>query len=58
MGVDVLGEMPVVGGVGEGGDKGVPFMLSGDGVEEGAGEWKKVMKGIAGKVWGVLRLDG
>ncbi|TDL20245.1 P-loop containing nucleoside triphosphate hydrolase protein [Rickenella mellea] len=57
MGVDVLGEMPVVPGVGEGGDKGVPFMLSGDGAEDGAEEWRKVMGGVAGKVWDVLRLD-
>jgi len=57
LGVDVLGELPLVPGVSEGGDKGAPYaLLSGGkaGSADGGDEWKEVMKGVAGRVWRFL----
>lgn len=48
----VLGELPLVPGVSDGGDAGVPYMLAGgDGGGKGGEEWKGTMKGLAGRVW-------
>jgi len=57
MGVDVLGALPIVGGVSGGGDRGVPFMLTSSGLnsEQGKGEgektWRGVMEDVADRVW-------
>ncbi|KAK0216989.1 P-loop containing nucleoside triphosphate hydrolase protein [Armillaria fumosa] len=49
MEVDVLGELPLVLGVSEGGDSGVPYALTGQNEA-----WNEVMRGIAEKVWAKL----
>ncbi|KAK0473340.1 ParA/MinD ATPase like-domain-containing protein [Armillaria novae-zelandiae] len=49
MEVDVLGELPLVPGVSEGGDSGVPYALSGRNEA-----WNDVMRGVAEKVWASL----
>ncbi|KAK0477702.1 P-loop containing nucleoside triphosphate hydrolase protein [Armillaria luteobubalina] len=49
MEVDVLGELPLVLGVNEGGDSGVPYALTGRNEA-----WNEVMRGVAEKVWASL----
>ncbi|KAJ3746258.1 P-loop containing nucleoside triphosphate hydrolase protein [Lentinula detonsa] len=54
----IVGELPLVVDVGRGGEKGVPYALSGRGVlgETDAGKiWQEVMKTIAERIWGELR---
>ena len=50
MGAKVLGELPLVGGVSEASDRGIPYMLVGDGNPE----WKDTMKNVAKDVWEAL----
>ncbi|CAL1710728.1 unnamed protein product [Somion occarium] len=50
VGAKVLGELPLVGGVSEASDHGVPYMLVGEGNQE----WKGTMSRIAGEVWDSL----
>lgn len=60
LGVDVLGELPLVQGVSSGGDHGVPYALVVDETnKDGVGglEWKKTMDSVAGKVWNLLPLN-
>jgi len=56
LGVDVLGELPLVQGVSSGGDQGVPYALVAEEkrkVQDGAGgiEWRATMENVADKVW-------
>ncbi|KAF7800160.1 hypothetical protein EIP86_011406 [Pleurotus ostreatoroseus] len=55
LGVDVLGELPLVPMVSEASDRGVPYMLSRSGVS-GSDEWSASMARIAGDVWKSLKL--
>lgn len=50
VGAKVLGELPLVGGVSEASDHGVPYML----VNDGNKEWKSTMQNIAKDVWEAL----
>ncbi|KAK7690768.1 hypothetical protein QCA50_005867 [Cerrena zonata] len=50
VGAKILGELPLVGGVSEASDHGVPYML----VNDGNKEWKSTMKNIANDVWEAL----
>lgn len=59
LGVDVLGELPLVPGVSSGGDQGVPYALVGDTEKQaqdgvGGADWKATMESVAGKVWSSL----
>jgi len=59
LGVDILGELPLLQGVSLSGDQGTPYALVVDektNAEDGAGgmEWKKTMESVAGKVWSSL----
>jgi len=59
LGVDILGELPLVPGVSSGGDHGVPYALIVDektNVKDGVGgvAWKTTMESVAGKVWSSL----
>ncbi|KAI0079175.1 P-loop containing nucleoside triphosphate hydrolase protein [Panus rudis PR-1116 ss-1] len=51
VGANVLGELPLVAGVSEASDKGVPYMLTGN---EANAEWKNSMTKIATQVWQAL----
>lgn len=56
LGVDILGELPLVQGVSSGGDQGVPYALIVDkktNEVDGMGgvAWKTTMENVAGKVW-------
>ncbi|RPD63149.1 P-loop containing nucleoside triphosphate hydrolase protein [Lentinus tigrinus ALCF2SS1-6] len=55
-GVDVLGELPLVPGVSQGGDRGVPYALynAQEAGEAGGKQWKDTMAGVASKVWQFL----
>ncbi|KDQ55444.1 hypothetical protein JAAARDRAFT_59943 [Jaapia argillacea MUCL 33604] len=55
LGVEVLGDLPIVGGVSARGDFGVPYVLAPT-AEDGENgiRWKETMEGIAEKVWGKL----
>ncbi|KAL6304486.1 P-loop containing nucleoside triphosphate hydrolase protein [Sparassis latifolia] len=57
LGVDVLGELPLVPGVSSGGDKGIPYALaSADAVPDGGREqWLATMDDIASRVWQSLK---
>ncbi|KAK0235264.1 P-loop containing nucleoside triphosphate hydrolase protein [Armillaria nabsnona] len=52
MEVDVLGELPLVPDVSEGGDSGVPYALTGRNEA-----WNEVMRGVAEKVWATLHVS-
>ncbi len=52
MEVDVLGELPLVPGVSEGGDSGIPYALSARNEA-----WNEVMRGVAEKVWATLHVS-
>ncbi|KAI0361845.1 P-loop containing nucleoside triphosphate hydrolase protein [Trametes cingulata] len=55
-GVEVLGELPLVPGVSQGGDRGVPYALSSTSTSDPGGkEWKETMAGVASKVWQFLQ---
>lgn len=54
LGIDILGELPLIPGVSEGGDRGVPYALtSSDPAMDGRGgkQWIEVMEGVGAKVW-------
>jgi ATP-binding protein involved in chromosome partitioning len=54
LGVNVIGELPLVPRVSTSSDAGLPFMLSTDTL--GGGEiWRDVMKNAAAKVWQSIR---
>ncbi|KAH9921941.1 P-loop containing nucleoside triphosphate hydrolase protein [Epithele typhae] len=56
-GADVLGELPLVQGVSQVGDRGVPYMLSSEadgGGSPGGKQWKETMSQVASKVWDYL----
>ena len=56
-GVDVLGELPLVPGVSQGGDRGIPYALqssSSASPDAGGEQWRETMAGVAGKVWQFL----
>ncbi|KAK0199865.1 P-loop containing nucleoside triphosphate hydrolase protein [Desarmillaria ectypa] len=56
MEVDVLAELPLVPGVSEGGDSGIPYALSGRNENEAGGKaWNEAMKSVAEKVWATLQ---
>ena len=55
--VDVLGELPLVPGVSQGGDRGVPYALhsgSGGSMDAGGKQWKETMADVAARVWQFL----
>lgn len=56
--VDVLGELPLVPGVSEGSDKGVPYMLAEKGADDGENvggkEWRDGLFSVAEKLWKML----
>ena len=54
VGAKVLGELPLVGGVSEASDRGIPYMLVGDGNPE----WKDMMKNVAKDVWEAVETLG
>ena len=55
LGVNVLGELPLVPGVSESSDQGFPHMLArGDSQDDK--RWKDVMQTIAGSVWKSLQV--
>ncbi|KAF7977554.1 hypothetical protein HWV62_3346 [Athelia sp. TMB] len=60
VGVDVLGELPLVPGVSSGGDEGVPYALTSRTEKDGAGgaEWRSTMDAIAARVWASLSNNG
>ncbi|KAI0946899.1 hypothetical protein AcW1_010227 [Taiwanofungus camphoratus] len=54
LGIDILGELPLIPGVSEGGDRGVPYALTSiDPAMDGRGgkQWIEVMEGVGAKVW-------
>ncbi|KZP05751.1 P-loop containing nucleoside triphosphate hydrolase protein [Athelia psychrophila] len=56
LGVDVLGELPLVPGVSAGGDEGTPYALAPRAGHDGVGgvEWKATMDSVAASVWAEL----
>ncbi|KAI0662625.1 P-loop containing nucleoside triphosphate hydrolase protein [Cubamyces menziesii] len=54
--VNVLGELPLVPGVSQGGDRGVPYALysAAEASDPGGKEWKETMASVAGQVWQFL----
>ncbi|KZP09184.1 P-loop containing nucleoside triphosphate hydrolase protein [Athelia psychrophila] len=56
LGVDVLGELPLVPGVSAGGDEGTPYALAPRAGHDGVGgvEWKATMDNVAARVWAEL----
>ncbi|OBZ77303.1 Iron-sulfur protein IND1 [Grifola frondosa] len=57
LGVDILGELPLVPDVSVGGDKGVPFaLMNGEQTGESGGkEWKETLENATAKVWQFLQ---
>src|SRR3984957_16628695 len=53
LGVEVLGELPLVTGVSEGGDRGIPYALHDEG--PGGRQWKVTMSDVAAKVWNAMQ---
>ena len=60
MGVPMLAEFPVLGGMSWGGDRGVPYALLGESIlskegdgsqQEAGGRWKEAMSDVASRVW-------
>jgi ATP-binding protein involved in chromosome partitioning len=54
LGVPVLGELPLAGGVSTGGDQGIPYALV-ESEEEGGRRWKAVMSEVAESVWNSMQ---
>jgi hypothetical protein len=50
MGIRILGELPLVGGVSTEGDRGTPYVLS-----QSDSEWANKMKDVAADVWQTLQ---
>ncbi|KAG2124373.1 P-loop containing nucleoside triphosphate hydrolase protein [Suillus clintonianus] len=59
LGIPLLAQLPLVGGVSWGGDHGIPFVLEGThgGAKDGrAGEmWRDAMNEAASKIWGLVQ---
>jgi ATP-binding protein involved in chromosome partitioning len=58
LGIPLLAQLPLVGGVSWGGDRGIPYVLEGKngGEKDGrAGDvWRDAMNEAAGKIWGLV----
>lgn len=58
LGIPLLAQLPLVGGVSWGGDRGIPYVLEGKngGDKDGrAGEmWRDAMNEAASKIWGLV----
>ncbi|KAG1852893.1 P-loop containing nucleoside triphosphate hydrolase protein [Suillus subalutaceus] len=58
LGIPLLAQLPLVGGVSWGGDRGIPYVLEGKhgGAKDGsAGEmWRDAMNDAASKIWGLV----
>ena len=57
LGIPLLAELPIVGGVSWGGDRGIPYVLEGTNGKDGrAGEiWRDAMNAAASKVWALVQ---
>jgi len=57
LGITLLAQLPVVGGVSWGGDRGIPYVLEGANGKDGrAGEmWRDAMNAAASKVWALVQ---
>ncbi|EMD32470.1 hypothetical protein CERSUDRAFT_99547 [Gelatoporia subvermispora B] len=55
LGVDVLGELPLVPAVSQSSDRGIPYALAGRSTSDANDGWNKLMDDVAAKVWQTLR---